>query len=447
MKEDSTKEMTGWGHHPVGPTKQAEAPPGFEGKGSIATKSVKVEVKSSLSSKESVTENGQEHNKVDGSVRQDILVHKTPACPKERRRNSMGVKRYKVGKHWWFMAYGYTRDTRGNQRRFKKKKIPTREMAESFYYKMKSAEFAEAYFNRNRTADLTVRQAWENVFPIIKRDKVAWQSDKGRAKHLLNFMGDRKVRTLTLKDIESYRTMRLDEKTKRGRSPSNTTLNHEVGLLKRMINYSIRCGDLDVNPVANVKKLKENNTRDVIVTDEEFDRLYECANADIRPILLVAYDTGMRLGEILKLKWSHVSLKDKRFRLRQEDTKTDRPRIIILSRRVVKALKSLPRGIKRDSYVFVNADTGTRWVDIRKQYNKAKKKAGLEHVWFHDLRRSFVTNARKRGVPESVIMRMSGHRTREVFDRYNIVCEDDIREAIERIECARDKELKSAKKR
>ena len=359
----------------------------------------------------------------------------------------MGVKRYKIGGKWWYMAYGYTRDAKGMQKRFRKKRIPTKEMAEAFYYKMKSAEFAQTYFNRKRKQEISVSQAWENIFPVIKRDKVSWQSDKGRAKHLLEFMGDRKVRTLTLKDIESYRTFRLDETTRRGRVPSNATLNHEVGLLKRMLNYAVKCGDLDINPLVHVKKLKENNTRDVFVNDEEFDRLYECANADIQPILLVAYDTGMRLGEILKLKWSQVDLKEKRFRLTPRDTKTDKARVIILSRRIVESLKKLPRGIKRDSYVFVNPDTDTAWVDIRKQFNKAKKAAELEHIWFHDLRRSFITNARKRGVPESVIMRMSGHRTRAVFDRYNIVCEDDLREAVELIEFARNKELKRAKKK
>jgi len=62
------------------------------------------------------------------------------------------------------------------------------------------------------------------------------------------------------------------------------------------------------------------------------------------------------------------------------------------------------------------------------------REPGLDKLWFHDLRRSFVTKARRYGIPESVIMRMSGHKTRAVFDRYNIVCEDDIRDAVSRIE-------------
>jgi integrase len=68
-------------------------------------------------------------------------------------------------------------------------------------------------------------------------------------------------------------------------------------------------------------------------------------------------------------------------------------------------------------------------------------KAEFANVWFHDLRRSFVTNARRRGVPESVVMRMSGHRTRNVFDRYNIVEDEDVRNAVKVIEAGTARDL------
>ncbi len=141
----------------------------------------------------------------------------------------------------------------------------------------------------------------------------------------------------------------------------------------------------------------------------------------------------MRLREILGLRWSQVDLKLGMIKLGAEDTKTEQPRTLFLTSRVRKALEARPRHLMSD-WIFTNPETEEAWDDIRKVFRRACTSAKLTGVWFHDLRRSFVTSARRRGVPESVVMKMSGHRTRAVFDRYNIVEEDDLRDAVKRIE-------------
>jgi integrase len=118
--------------------------------------------------------------------------------------------------------------------------------------------------------------------------------------------------------------------------------------------------------------------------------------------------------------------------LQAEDTKTRSARNIFLTARAKAELEALPRSAS--GFVFVNPKKKKRWVDIRKQFRKACKDAGVSGTWFHDLRRSFITNARRRGVAESVVMKMSGHRTREVFTRYNIIDDGDLRTAVTAIE-------------
>ena len=274
------------------------------------------------------------------------------------------------------------------------------------------------------------RQAYQ---PISKRDNDTWKSEEGRAKHLNRHLGQKLAAGLTVKDVDEYRTKRLGETTRRKKAPSPASLDREVELLKRMLNYAVSCGSLPSNPVAAVKLLRKPNVRRSVLDDAAFEKLLAASEAHLKPIILVAYDTGMRLREVLGLRWSQVNLKLGFIKLSAEDTKTEEPRTVFLTSRVLEALEAQPRHIKGD-WVFTNPETEEAWKDVRKVFRRACKTAKLNGVWFHDLRRSFVTNARRRGVPESVVMRMSGHRTRAVFERYNIVEEDDLRDAVKRIE-------------
>jgi len=85
----------------------------------------------------------------------------------------------------------------------------------------------------------------------------------------------------------------------------------------------------------------------------------------------------------------------------------------------------------------VNPATGKPWQDIQGAMERARGGAGLAGVWVHDLRRSFVTLARRSGLPESVVARFSGHRTAAVFKRYNIVEEQDLKAAVQVLNQAR----------
>ena len=345
----------------------------------------------------------------------------------------MGVNKYEAGGRVFWMVDEWLPLPNGQVERFRKRKIPTKEQAVALAAKMRAEAFEGRFFDRPKASRLIVEDAWKAYQPISKRDNDTWQSEEGRARHLLRHLGKKLAAGLSVKDVDEYRTKRLGETTRMKKAPSPATLDREVELLKRMLNYAVACGSLPTNPVAAAKLLRKPNVRRTVLGGPAFEKLLAVADPPLKPILLVAYDTGMRLREVLKLRWLHVDLKLGVVKLRAEDTKTEEPRTVFLTIRVREALELQPRHITSD-WIFTNPKTEKPWNDVRTMFHRACRRAEFEGVWFHDLRRSFVTNARRLGVPESVVMKMSGHRTRAVFDRYNIVEEDDLKDAVRRIE-------------
>jgi integrase len=302
--------------------------------------------------------------------------------------------------------------------------------------KLKAQAFEGKYFDRAKPVTVTVAEAWGLYRPTGERDNRSFATDDGRAKHLIRLLGARRVMELTRGDVDAYRNQRLGETTQRGTKPSPATLDRELELLKRVLNYAVACRKVPSNPIADAPLLRVPNVRRSVIDEERFARLYAAADDLLRPILVVAFDTGMREREVLDLSWVQVDLKNGAINLAPQDTKGEEPRLVVMTDRVRSTLESLPRGLP-STPVFRNPETGEAWQDIRRMFDRALNATGMQGLWFHDLRRSFVTKARKAGVPESVVMRMSGHRTRAVFDRYNIVNEDDLRTAVKRLDEAR----------
>lgn len=359
----------------------------------------------------------------------------------------MSVSKYKArGVTYWRVDFRVSLPD-GSRKRVQRGRIPTKELAQAIESKVRTAVFEGKYFRKFGESDVkTVADAWKVYKVRAERDNRSWDTDRGRANHLVEHLGSTVVENLSEHNIDEYRNKRLTETTVRGAPPSPATLDREVELLKRMLNYAVRSRMIRSNPVAHVRLLREPNTRDMVLSQEDFERLLDAADAAIRPILVMAYETGMRKDEILSLRWDHVEIQwvDKEpvsgvIRLRPQDTKEQKARMVFLTDRILAEFKDLAVSIS--GYVWVNPATNTRWMDIRKAWKRALKGAGLTGVRFHDLRRSFVSNARRRGIPESVVMAMSGHRTRAVFDRYNIVDDRDRQEAVEKLQLGRAAEL------
>jgi integrase len=335
----------------------------------------------------------------------------------------------------------------GTRRRKQMSNIPTLTLARKIRDKFLADAFEGRNFDKPRENTSTVEMLWAVYEPISQRDNDSWQTEISRVRPILRILGKKRALKLTKKDIENYRNQRFTETTRTGGPPTSTTVDLEVELLKRVLNYCVGVEDIPRNPIAHVPLLRKDNVREVMIEESTFLNLVAKADEELKSILLLAYDTGMRKGEVLGLMWPQVDMDRHCIRLAAKDTKTDKPRTVYLTGRVLASLSSLPK--PRSGFVFRNPKSKMGWNDIRTLFNRACEKAGIktgriEGVIFHDLRRSFVTNARRRGIPESVVMRMSGHRTRNVFDRYNIVNDDDVLAAVGVLENGQRKELAEA---
>lgn len=238
-------------------------------------------------------------------------------------------------------------------------------------------------------------------------------------------------------DLENYQAMR------RKKGLADATIDHEIGKAKTVVFKAFEndlVGGDTLKSFKVVKKLLKRNAdaRNKVLTKDQFGKLAEHLPRHTKAIVAAGYYTGMREGEILNLTWNKVDLKDRVIRLEAIDTKDKEARNIPISDELYVILRAIPRSIL-DSHVFLYK--GKPFRDIRTALKRACKKAGIAYgrfikdgFVFHDLRHTFNTNMRKAGVPESVIMKITGHSTREMFDRYNTIDEEDTRNAIAQLQ-------------
>ena len=350
-------------------------------------------------------------------------------CPKCKRRCSAKSKKCKCGialaklsgKVYWIAYYEHGR--------LRRERIgPSRLSAEQRLREVLTARTENRYIRRNPDAKTNFRTLaeWYLSLPEVKA-KRSYNRDKGLLKNLLPFFWDKLLQDITPTMIESYKLKRLAEPS--GRTPATltapATVNREIACLKAIFNKGIKNAMAEANPCKMVKLLKENNERTRVLSPDEYVRLLAHCSPQVKPIVQVAYHTGMRQSEILHLVWDRVDLKNGRIRLKPEDCKTGEGRDVYLNREMMELFRSMPQGLPGVRvFQYKGKAFGSTF---QKAFNAAKEAAGITDFVFHDLRHTYVTERDREGHSHFVIMAQTGHKTLHMLKRYRAVKEDDLR--------------------
>lgn len=253
--------------------------------------------------------------------------------------------------------------------------------------------------------------------------------------HLKPFFAEMRAVDLSSGLIARYVDARQQEKA------ANATINRELAALKRMFRLAQQATPPKVLRTPAFPKLTENNARIGFLTDAQRDTLAaKCAEIGLwlRAMYEVGCTYGWRVSEIQTLRVRQVDMEARTVRLDPGTTKNGAGRVVTFERESIlsQLLSACVHGKSTDDFVFTRED-GKPVRVFKATWKKVCTRAGVPGLLFHDLRRTAARNLRRAGVAENIIMQIGGWRTRSVFDRYAIITENDIVDAVRKLEADR----------
>jgi len=316
-------------------------------------------------------------------------------------RKERAVSIYKRGLRWC-----YDIKIKGTRYRGTIPEARTKHQAFQAETKIRNEIFEGKYgtFQSSRT----FREFVEKDFlPWARDNKRSWRNDFSRIKPLLEFFGSKKLADIGSFMIEIYKVKRSKTKTLRGETRSRTTVNRELQLLSRVLSMAVTNRELRTNPWLEVRKFKgEVRRKRYLLPDEEARQALVGRRGHLRLIVIVALHTGMRRGEILRLRKKDLDFH--RGEIQVSKTKTDRDREIPMTPTLERELKTHCALLNSD-FLFANPKTKLPITDIKHAFDSACEEAGIREFWFHDLRHTAATRMAERGVDPFTIAAIMGH--------------------------------------
>jgi len=319
----------------------------------------------------------------------------------------MGI--YQRGKKWYADLY-----YRGRRIR---KAVGNKKDAERALIAIK-ADILRGEYRFKKTSKIRFDIFSKEYLEFSKKTKRSWKRDRTSLKALSRFFGMMRLSDINAGHIEKYKTLRIPE-------VSAASLNRELSCFSALFTLAKKSKLVEANPVREVKKLQERKLDMRILNDEEARRLIEKSKGHLRPIVIIALNTGMRAGEIFNLRWNDIDFEHNFIFIKR--TKSGITRKIPMNGMLAAALK----GIKRKSeFVFVNSSTEKPITRVDKSFKTACDNAKIKDLRFHDLRHTSASWMVMAGVDLVTVAQILGHSDIKMTMRYAHPTPENRRKAV-----------------
>jgi integrase len=238
------------------------------------------------------------------------------------------------------------------------------------------------------------------------------------------FRAETRVMDVTESRLDDYAQARL------AAGASRQTVNHELSALRRGFNLAVEKKRLarGATPTFNLPEVQ--NQREGFFEDGDFVAVLLALPGWAQPVVRFLRFTGWRVMEALTLTWDRVDWEGAVLRLTAHQTKGKRARLFPFGQAPeVQALLDAQWEAREGPFVFHQDGQPLSYDTLQHRFQATCKRVGVDRI-LHDLRRTAAREFRRTGVSEGEIMTLCGWKTRSMFDRYNIIDEDDLAAAV-----------------
>ena len=341
----------------------------------------------------------------------------------------MGLYRRKDSDLWW-MSF-----TCGGRLFRRPTGTKNRKLAEKIFAKIQTQVTENKWFDIDHTKQKTLSEMIERYDKEYSSQRKYYprKRDKSVFKNLYSYFGE----SCTLDEIEQK--VGGYEQFRRAKGISPATVVKELGLLRAMFNIARKQWRWKIaNPVSDIKMPKVRNERVRYLSEDEYKRLFDALEASkekwLKPLVIIAIDTGLRLTNICDLKWTEVNLFGRMITLDADAMKNDDYLGVPLTDHALQVLKELRKTPCLSGHVF--HDSGKKLYDgrVQRAFRGVLKKAEIGNFRFHDLRHTFASYLRQKGVDLHTISKLLGHKDLRMTRRYAHLNVDALREAISKLD-------------